>query len=172
MSSARPVRFLLPAVAALALAGCFGGEDEGSAQQERMAAPPGAAVSARSWLDPRDPTLPEVWLASRAQGRDVPASDPAVARWHDVLEDADARFDETGRMIANRAVQLEAMLEEIGVKTSAEHIIRGFAPLAAPGSRRAFGALCQHYYNLRAAGESETAALATLRGPGAPEKTP
>lgn len=163
-------RVILPAAAALALAGCFSeGESE---PRERVAAPASAGTSGKSWLDPRDSTPPGLWLASRQEGRDVAPSDPAVARWDALLADADSRFDETDRMIANRAVQLEGMLKGVGVDASADAIIRAFLPLAEPGSQRGFGALCQHYYNLRASGEGAQQALAALRQPAREGGTP
>lgn len=158
-------------VLAFALAGCPG-ESEPE-RRERVAAPAGDAVAGggaagdglagKTWIQPTDATPPDQWLASRDAGSDVAATDPGAKEWRGVLDAADERFGETDRMIANRAVQLETMLSEIGIRESAREIIADFSTLAAKGSRAGFSDLCQHYYNLRVQGMDRTAALAALR---------
>lgn len=135
-------------------------------RRERVSNPQGHASGQKKWLEPTDPLPPEAWMASREAGADVTASSPEAAGWRALLADADSRFDETDRMIANRAAQLEDMLRGIGVRESARDIVIAFMPLAAKGSRRGFGDLCQHYYNLRAQGRDRDAALAALREAG------
>lgn len=149
---------------ALALVGCS--DENESERRERVPVPQGHASVQKRWLEPTDPLQPEVWMASREAGADVAASSPEAAGWRALLADADSRFDETDRMIANRAAQLEDMLRGIGVHERAREIVIAFMPLAAKGSRRGFGDLCQHYYNLRAQGADRAAALAALRGAG------
>lgn len=149
---------------AVALVGCS--DESESERRERVSAPQGHLSAQKSWLEPTDLLRPEIWMASREAGAEVAASSPEVVGWRGLLEDADSRFDETDRMIANRAVQLEDMLRGIGVRESAREIVEAFVPLAAKGSRRGFGDLCQHYYNLRAQGADRAAALAALRGAG------
>lgn len=146
---------------ALALAGCPG--EPAPEPRERVASPSGDAAAGKSWLQPTDAIEPDLWLASRESGREVAAGDPSVAGWQAILADADARFGENDRMIANRAVQLEAMLGEIDIREGVREILAGFVPLADPGSRSGFSDLCQHYYNLRAQGLTRAAALDTLR---------
>lgn len=153
-------RLALSAALAFALAGCPG-ESEPE-KRERVTAPESDAVARKTWLQPTDSTDPDVWLASRDAGADVPANAPAAKEWHGVLDAADDRFGETSRMIANRAVQLETMLGEIGIRETAREIIADFSTLAGKGSRAGFSDLCQHYYNLRTQGLDRTAALAAL----------
>ncbi|MCS0504722.1 exo-alpha-sialidase [Ancylobacter mangrovi] len=155
------LRTLLPVAAALALAGCpEGGTPERGEKVEANATDP---VARKSWLTPTDATPPALWLASREAGEDLAESAPEVAIWRARLDDADQRFSETERMIANRAVQLSTMLSEIGIEETAEEILANFAPLAATGSRSGFSDICQHYFNLRSQGKSRKEALATLR---------
>lgn len=149
---------------ALVLAGCPG--EAPPEPRERVASPASNDLARKSWLQPTDSDDPAVWLASRDAGHDVAPNEPAVAGWRAVLTDADERFGETDRMIANRAAQLEVMLREIKVKASAREIVTDFALLAAKGSRSGFSDLCQHYYNLRVRGATREAALATLRREG------
>ncbi|MCK0208495.1 hypothetical protein MWN33_10675 [Starkeya koreensis] len=153
------------AVAAAALAGCSEERSDGRAQEprERVAAPVTDDLARRKWLSPTDDSPPDLWLASREAGRDIGAKDPAVAGWHDALADAGARFGETDRMIANRAVQLETMLREIRIEEGAKQILADFAKLAPKGARAGFSDLCQHYYNLRAQGVGRAEALERLR---------
>ncbi|PZQ82247.1 MAG: hypothetical protein DI549_11920 [Ancylobacter novellus] len=166
LSLPRLSRALAGAGLALALAGCP--SEAPPEPRERVAAPARddatrSALARKTWLQPTDSDDPDVWLASRDAGHDVAPGAPGVAAWRAILTDADARFGETDRMIANRAVQLEAMLQEIRVTQSAREIIADFVPLAAKGSRSGFSDLCQHYYNLRVQGLTREAALAVLR---------
>ncbi len=154
------LRLSLSAVLAFALAGCPGESEPET--RERVTAPEGSAVAGKTWLQPTDDTAPEVWLASRDAGTDVAPGAPAAKAWHGVLDEADDRFGETGRMIANRAVQLETMLSEIGIRETAREIIADFSTLAGKGARAGFSDLCQHYYNLRKQGLDRRAALAAL----------
>ena len=154
-------RALLGAAVVVTLAACS--DEREPERRERVAAPASDAVARRAWLSPTDATEPALWLASREAGSDVDPSDPAVADWQARLADADERFGETDRMIANRAAQLETMLGEINVTEPAREILADFSGLAAKGSRSGFSDLCQHYYNLRVRGLSRDAALAALR---------
>lgn len=151
--------------AGLLLAGCPAEtpSEPASAPRERVEAPAQDALARKGWLQPTDADAPDMWLASRAAGHDVAPGDPAVRVWRERLADADARFDETDRMIANRIVQLESMLAAIDIREDNALLLAGFTPLAPPGARRGFSDLCQHYYNLRAQGQSREAALASLR---------
>lgn len=115
------------------------------------------------WLDVKDKVSPAVWLASRETGRDVEPNDPAAASFRALLDEADARFSEGPRMIANRAVQVQAMLAERGVKESAREVIEGLVSVGHVGERAGFGETCQHYVNARAASPSRVAALEALR---------
>ncbi|RXF73808.1 hypothetical protein EK403_09005 [Hansschlegelia zhihuaiae] len=114
-------------------------------------------------MDIKDNISPAVWLASREAGHDVAPNDPAAVSLRALLDDADARFTESPRMIANRAVQVQAMLAERGVKESAREVIEGLVSIGHVGERAGFGETCQHYVNARAASGSRVAALEALR---------
>ncbi|MDR4307159.1 hypothetical protein IHQ68_11065 [Chelatococcus sambhunathii] len=107
---------------------------------------------------------PAVWLASREAGRDLAPNDPAVASMRGLLQEADERFSEGPRMIANRAVQVQGMLAERGVQESARQVIEGLVSIGQIGERAGFGETCQHYVNARAAAGTRAAALDALRG--------
>jgi len=154
------VRTALVAAAAVALAGCPGESEP--ARTKVQAEPAANSIAGKTWLEPMDATSPDRWLASREAGTDLPATAPATLAWRAILSDADTRFDEPPRMIANRAVQLEAMLREIGIDESVRDLLRDLTPMAATGSRRGFSELCQHYFNLRAKGVGRTEALESL----------
>ncbi len=175
------LRALLASVLAAGLAGCPGESEPESREpetRERVETPASRGIAARQWLEPADTADPALWLAAREEGRDLAPDAPAVTAWRARLAEADARFGETGRMIANRAAQLETMLAEIGVRESAREILETFTPFAEKGSRRGFSDLCQHYYNLRTQGFARPEAVAALKAepvraePVAPAQAP
>jgi hypothetical protein len=121
------------------------------------------ALVRREWIAQHDKIAPELWLASRAAGIDVPASDPAVSDMRTMLAAAHERFGDPSRMIANRAVQLETMLKEKGISEPAPDLIKSLT--AAAGTTRGyegFGAMCQKYFILREQGVAREKALAEL----------
>jgi hypothetical protein len=123
-----------------------------------------AAVADKRWLDVNDPTLPEVWLASREAKADLPASAPQVEAFHDLIGRASRRYVETPRMIANRAVQLEEMLAARGIDENARLALEGLIGVRDDnGDRRSFGEAVQHYFNVRATAISRDQALRSLR---------
>jgi hypothetical protein len=73
------------------------------------------------------------------------------------------RFGDPPRMIANRAVQLEAMLASAGISESAPELIVSLSEISEERPREGFGSLCQHYFNLRKQGLDREAALAQLK---------
>lgn len=141
--------------------------DEPSIEASAPAQPataPAPHLHALPWLKRTDPTDADVWLASREAGRDLDPLDPAVSEMHRRLEVAGQRFRDHPRMIANRAVQLEAMLKEKGIDEHAPNIIDTLC--GVPGDRRyveSFSSLTQQYYNLRLEGLDKAKAVEALR---------
>jgi hypothetical protein len=135
------------------------------------------ALVRREWLTQHDRIAPDRWLASRAAGVDVAPDDPSVATMHALLVTARERFGDSTRMIANRAVQLEATLKMKGINEKAPAIIESFS--RAAGQARpfdGFGAMCQNYSTLREQGMGKEEALAhlaaTIRSSGASASIP
>lgn len=129
------------------------------------------AALGRTWLDVSDKISPAVWLASREAGRDVSANDPAAASFRGLLAEADARFTEGPRMIANRAIQVQSMLAERGVKETPREVIEGLVSIGAVGERAGFGETCQHYVNARSNVATRAEALEALRRQPLPAAT-
>lgn len=158
----RKVHLVVGYLALLLLGGC----DEPAPDQRRVAsaAPPASefSMARRDWLDIKDRISPAVWLASREAERDVTPNDPAASELRGLLDEADRKFTEGTRMIANRAVQVQAMLAERGVTESPREVISGLVSIAAPDERAGFGETCQHYVNARASSPSREAALQAL----------
>lgn len=152
------------ALLAAALAAC---SDESTAEKQQSApAAEQSLISARNveWLKLTDDIAPEQWLASREAARDLDIYDPAVIDMRHVLEAATSRFRDQPRMIANRAVQLEAMLSERAIAERAPYLIVSLSQV--PGGQRSvesFAALTQQYFNLRLEGLTRAAALDALR---------
>lgn len=116
------------------------------------------------WLDQRNETAPEVWLASREAHADLDEADPAVLALKANLDIAARRFHDPARMIANRAVQLEDMLAAEGVEEHAPALIQMLTEAAGGrDAREGFGAMCQHYFYLRKQGLDREAALSQLK---------
>lgn len=177
---------LLATAGALALASC--GEEEerrpvasSAASAPEAAPPPGVGSAkgvaarggpAREWLDVGDDTPPEVFLATRSALAGAPASAEAVAEIATLLSEADAVFDENRRMLANRTLQLERMLGEISVVESPQALLGGFIQVGRAIRRIGYSDLCQHYFNLRAAGVSREDTLAALAAPAAERRNP
>lgn len=66
-------------------------------------------------------------------------------------------------MVANRAVQLEAMLDPTDGRETAVWLLAMLSEVVTePGKVEGFGALGQQYYNLRKTGLSERDALQDL----------
>lgn len=157
---------LLGAVA-LPLAGC-GGEEEREREPGAIAARSDRAAPETAWLSPTDRTEPAVWLARHAAGGQ-PVDPSALVALRGSLAEARGRFVEDPRMVANRTMQLEAMLAEIQipenqVAESPAALIADLAGVAAAsGRRQLYGEMCQHYVTVRRDGHSREAALARLR---------
>lgn len=152
---------LLGAVA-LPLAGC-GGEEEREREPGAIAARSDRAAPETAWLSPTDRTEPAVWLARHAAGGQ--SVDPsALVALRASLAEARGRFVEDPRMVANRTMQLEAMLAEIRIAEGPAALIADLAGVAAAsGRRQLYGEMCQHYVTVRRDGLSREAALARLR---------
>ena len=121
------------------------------------------ALVRREWITQHDKIAPELWLASRVAGADVPISHPSVSDMRIVLSAAHERFGDPSRMIANRAVQLETMLKEKGIAEPAPELIKSLTEAAGTiRGNEGFGAICQKYFILREQGVTREQALANL----------
>jgi hypothetical protein len=160
----RTLRFTLIAAPALTFAACG---DEVAHDTESPPAPVTAqseSLNTLAWLKQTHPIAPEHWLASREAGHNIDLYDPSVVDMRRVLETAAMRFRDHPRMIANRAVQLEAMLKEKGIEESAPRIITNLSQV--PGRTRyveSFASLTQQYFNLRMEGRSRGQAIDLLK---------
>ena len=160
---AAAARALGLALAALSAVGCEDEAEIGSAPLPVETAKP-AALPRMTWLGLHDAVTPERWLASREANADLAEDDPKVIALRAELAAAAQRFRDPPRMIANRAVQLEAMLAAIGVAEHAPELIALLSSAAgAVRPQEGFGAICQHYYNLRKQGLDRDTALAQLK---------
>lgn len=106
------------------------------------------------WLNGETTMSPQQWLVkrSRAEIVDEPAE---TGRAAELIMTASKRFGESPRMIANRAAQLEDMLQESRINETAVNLLEWFSKLPATQSPHSFSALCHYYYNLRTQGKSK-----------------
>ncbi len=116
-----------------------------------------------------DTTPPELWLASRQAGSDLAMDDARVVALKEVLDDASRSFREYPRMIANRAVQLEEMLQEKNMGEPAPELVAELSRAVGPERNvESFGALCGQYFNLRMQGLDRQQALKVLASESRP----
>lgn len=151
------------ASALLLIGGCDDPAPEPTAHVVEAPAAGAFSATGREWIDIDDKVSPALWLASREAGKDVDPADPAVQSLATLLHEADLRFTEGPRMVANRSVQVQSMLAERGVRETPRAVIAGLVSIAEVGERFGFGETCQHYVNARAAGPDQASALAALR---------
>jgi len=159
--NARRIRHLT--VVAQVLAGC---SNEAAPELPPESNDRPAVAGPRPWLAPSDGIAPERWLLDH-QLR-AKAAAPPLPQIHDRLADTARSFDDSPRMIANRVVQLEAMLARHGIDENALELLEALS-FAAPPERHAegFGARCQQYYLLRIRSPSKQQALSALRASNA-----
>lgn len=133
--------------------------------QDEPAAHATAGQQKRAWLGIKDDTAPWDWLSQRAAGNGHPLSDEQLGQLRQRLQDAAKLFGETPRMIANRAAQIEDLLKEIDIDERADELMGTLLSTVGTHNRTGgFGALGQHYVNLRRSGLSQQAALDDLTG--------
>jgi hypothetical protein len=152
-----PICAALLAVCILVLAGCGDSAVETSGEPE----PPQTESPSAQWLNLLSHEDAAEWLVER-QKYASPA-DRDVDKVRAILNAAGRRFEESPRMIANRALQLQHMLNEIGDQTSAVALTRDLhnvlgGTAASPG----FGNLGAYYVNLRKSGMDRSIALDAL----------
>jgi hypothetical protein len=124
---------------------------------------PQTAAHQETWLQPSSKITPAQWMASRSLPEVKPLHDPEVKRIASNLDAAKKIYRESERMIANRAVQVEDMLKDIGVIERAADVLDDLTRVAGEiGQTEGFGAVSQHYFNLRASQIERAEALATL----------
>jgi hypothetical protein len=147
-----------------AVLGACSDEKEASAPPRAEAGQAAAAPHKVKWLELNAGLSPEQWLASRNEDRVRPETDQEVVRIGGLLDSAHRLYRESRRMIANRAVQVEGMLETAGAGETAVSILEELASLAGEvGQTEGFGAISQHYVNLRSSGHDRSAAVARLK---------
>lgn len=113
------------------------------------------------WLDGQADMSPQEWLVKRSKA-EVSDEEAEIARAAELLVEAAERFDESYRMIANRAAQLEDMLLEHRINETAVDLLEWFTQLPALQTPHSFSALCQYYYNLRVDGKTEDEIIQNL----------
>lgn len=148
---------------ALLAAACSDDEPANPADKAAEKGAPSAAHR-EAWLQHNSKITPAQWLASRHEAELRPVNDPAVVQIAQTLDRANRLYRESERMIANRSAQLEDMLRDLKITESAVTILNDLTAVAGEiGQTEGFGAVSQHYFNLRSGNQSRDAALATLR---------
>lgn len=116
------------------------------------------------WLDLGHQISPAQWLVSRHETSLRSSDDTEVRRVARTLDGAHDVYRESERMIANRAMQLSEMLKPLGIDESATSLLDDLTSIANDvGMTEGFGAVTQHYFNLRSSNVSREDALATLK---------
>lgn len=159
--ASRTLRLML-VVAATLLTGC--GEEQQVVFESEDGTKQAPARHHVAWLDIETDLPPEQWLVSRNEDTLRAATDPDVQRVKQLLETAHRLYRESERMIANRTVQIEDMLNAKGHDDRAIGILQDLAEVPGEaGQTEGYGSIGQHYVNLRGEGLSRVDALAELK---------
>lgn len=143
------------------LAGC---SDETPQSAERRTSDGSTNAHKTKWLEVSSQISPAQWLASRGEEAPRPLHDPEVKRVATLLHEAHNRYRESERMIANRSVQVEDMLQKLGHTENAVDILNDLAGITTEISQtEGYGSISQYYFNLRAASATRAEALTTLK---------
>lgn len=142
----------------LGLAAC---DDDFSLSSNSVVDNPSLSNEVPEWLEAYHAIEPADWLIIRSQAA-LRGEVTSTSHRKELLLQAASHFRESPRMIANRAVQLEDMLMEIGVEESAVSLIDHFTHLPTKGTPHNFSAYCQYYFNIRAKGYAQGYALTEL----------
>ncbi|WP_247869853.1 hypothetical protein [Methylophaga sp. SB9B] len=138
------------------LAGC---DQENAPQMDAVAVVDESKIPL--WLDGQVEMSPQEWLVKRSHA-EVTDEKAEIERTAELLVIAADRFDESHRMIANRAAQLEDMLLEHRINETAVDRLEWFTKLPTLQTPHSFSALCQYYYNLRTQGKTEDEIIQNL----------
>ena len=157
LSFALPPFFILSLLLILSLGGCEGSD----AVPEMETAPIVDEDKIPLWLDGQVEMSPQEWLVKRSRA-EVTDERAEIERTAELLVIAADRFDESHRMIANRAAQLEDMLLEHRINETAVDRLEWFTKLPTLQTPHSFSALCQYYYNLRTQGKTEDEIIQNL----------
>lgn len=157
MSRSRLIPILLTML--LLIAACS--EDDFDLSSDSTVNNPSNKEEIPQWLESHHEVNPADWLIIRSHAA---LAGEVTSQSHRVnlLNEASDHFRESPRMIANRAVQLEDMLLEIGIEESAVSLIDNFTHLPTEGTPHNFSAYCQYYFNIRAKGYPQGYALTEL----------
>jgi hypothetical protein len=142
----------------LCLSAC---EDDFSLSSDNTVNNPIQKNEVPQWLEAYHEIDPADWLIIRSRAA-LNGAVTATSHRKELLLAASQHFRESPRMIANRAVQLEDMLLEIGIEESAVSLIDFFTHLPTMGTPHSFSAYCQYYFNIRAKGYPQGYALTEL----------
>ena len=118
-----------------------------------------------SACDQNNDDIPQMEAAPIIDENEIPLwldGQVEMERTAELLITAADRFDESHRMIANRAAQLEDMLFEHNIKETAVNRLEWFTKLPTLQTPHSFSALCQYYYNLRTKGKTEDEIIQNL----------
>ncbi len=117
-----------------------------------------------AWLEISSSITPAQWLASRGDEKPKPINHPEVQVIAEQLATAHELYRESERMIANRSAQISEMLAPHGIQERPVAILHDLTSIAGEvGQTEGFGAVSQHYFNLRVANIERGEALATLK---------
>ncbi len=113
------------------------------------------------WLSAIDTRDPLAWLETFDASPEAGTAERRAERF-DLIARLNERYIEDPRMLANRTVQLQTMLGEVGVQEDMHVLLRGFAGRTQGVSAPSFGEIVSFYVTLRAGGASHEEALEQL----------
>lgn len=112
----------------------------------------------------RDKLTLEQKFAIVNAGHDLKADDPSIARSQELLQRANAEFDDTAEEIADMAVHTSNILKEEGVEVTAMEVLEAAALSKVDNARMKFSEAAAMYATLRKGGQPHAEAMLGMKG--------
>lgn len=122
-------------------------------------------LASKSYLEIKDRAIAARWLALKERHNDPPSGhiDFKVKRYEELIRFLAEKLKEDPRMIANRTVQIQELLQESNIHESLGNILEGMSSVARTGVIGSYGSYCQWYLNLRQSQTDHTATIANMK---------
>lgn len=159
-----PMVSMVAIISLATVSGCSDETDSVAPEGEKVVTSEKQRHDSDAWLRLLDDQDPVDWLIEHENRVGIDVVEERRKEIETSLMRAKKLFGESPRMIVNRAVQLEAMLAEMGDReTAVDLIVTLTDSLSERGRIDGFGAYAQQYYSLRKQGLSGVESIGLLK---------